>query len=172
MIFNHSYESNGITYCYRPTHLINGTEVSMVPNSDDKTVCIINTTAELTKINLETQKKQNNTKKEATRKKKATEKEQVEEMEVEVDDSGTVDPSMDSDASALKKEVSKPTLNSMTTEMCVVCNRSTVRLINLWKHKCCGSCKTAYYRAVVKLHEHIIDITETQTTLPDLATET
>lgn len=45
---------------------------------------------------------------------------------------------------------------------CVVCTRpgETVKLANLFKQKCCGSCKTAYYRALTKLHEHVNDKTK------------
>lgn len=171
IIFNHSYESDGITHCYRPTHLGNGLKVSMVPNPGEETVRIINKTSELTKITLETQKRQNRLKKEATREKKETDKKQDTEVKIEFSQN-VCSPPDQIDEITLKNEVSETTLIPALTEVCIICSRSTVKLVNLGDHKCCRSCKTAYYRAVVKLHEHIIDITETQTTLPDLATET
>ena len=40
---------------------------------------------------------------------------------------------------------------------CALCTRSEeqVKLFNLFKHKCCGSCKTAYYRGLTRLHEYV-----------------
>ena len=45
---------------------------------------------------------------------------------------------------------------------CVVCERaeSEIKLVSLLKNKSCGSCKTAYYRALIKLHEYVDENTD------------
>ena len=56
---------------------------------------------------------------------------------------------------------------------CVVCTRpgDAVKLVNYFGSKCCGSCKTAYYRSLTKLHEHVNENTKTdEIPFLDLAT--
>ena len=56
---------------------------------------------------------------------------------------------------------------------CVVCSRSEeiVKLVTLFEHKCCGACKTAYFRALSRLHEHIDRKSKTVEGVLELSTE-
>ena len=56
---------------------------------------------------------------------------------------------------------------------CVVCTRSgkTVKLVTLFKNKCCGSCKTAYYRGLTRLHGYVDRKTKTREDVLGITTD-